>query len=320
MIEQQRREVRYLQFSHFRQFPELIHGVFTRLGGYSDPPYSSLNVSFKSDNADNVIRNRLLALQSLDIPGYHCATVWQIHSIDVAVLGTEIWDDWREDWPYRSYYLEQEGIYLQWTGKPRRKADAIITQKGGVALALSFADCVPILLYDPVQRVLGIAHAGWRGAARGIAVATIEAMAEKFGSQPQDIHAGIGPSIGPCCYEVTEHVRQIFQGHAGVRIIVPAAGPVPATDTTEWVPPQYHNLVRESMVFSTKHLPDRSSLRLNLWETNRNQLLMAGLLPAHIESPRICTSCNTDLFFSHRGEHGMTGRFPVILALRDEGK
>lgn len=309
MIEQRQGDVCYLQFNQLSQFPELTHGVFTRLGGYSQAPYHSLNAALSGgDSFDNVVRNRLLTLQTMHLHTYPCATLWQVHGADVATLGTEeIWDDWRSDWPYRSYFVEQQEII--WTFKPRRKADALITKRSGVALVLSFGDCPPILLYDPVQAVLGMAHAGWRGTARGIAAATVDAMREQFGCLPSDIYAGIGPSIGPCCYEVSEHVRQIFQGQAHF-------DEMPTTE-------KYRNLVGESAVFSVQERADagmgeaspRTALRLDLWQTNRNQLLMAGLLVEHIELPEICTACHTDIFFSHRREHGKTGRFPAILAL-----
>lgn len=309
MIEQRQGDVCYLQFNQLSQFPELTHGVFTRLGGYSQAPYHSLNAALSGgDSFDNVVRNRLLTLQTMHLHTYPCATLWQVHGADVATLGTEeIWDDWCSDWPYRSYFVEQQEII--WTFKPRRKADALITKRRDVALVLSFGDCPPILLYDPVQAVLGMAHAGWRGTARGIAAATVDAMREQFGCLPRDIYAGIGPSIGPCCYEVSEHVRQIFQGQAHF-------DEMPTTE-------KYRNLVGESAVFSVQERADagigevspRTALRLDLWQTNRNQLLMAGLLAEHIELPEICTACHTDIFFSHRREHGKTGRFPAILAL-----
>ena len=304
MIEQQRDNARYLQFSQYLQFPEITHGVFTRYGGYSTTPYTGLNASFSTgDSFEHVVNNRLLVLQSLGIERYPCATLWQVHGADVAILDTEttVWDDWRTDWPHRSYQLDERELI--WTLKPRRKADAVITRQTGVTLALSFADCTPILFYDPVQRVIGLAHGGWRGTARGIVLATVDAMCEQYGSQPHDIYAGVAPSIGDCCYEVSEQVRQLYMSQLQFDD-VPTA-------------PQYRNLVRESAVFSTKQLPERTSLRLDIRETNRNQLLMAGLLPDHIEMPGLCTGCRTDLFFSHRMEQGKTGRFPVVLAIHD---
>jgi YfiH family protein len=158
------------------------------------------------------------------------------------------------------------------------------------------------MFYDPVERVSGLAHAGWRGTARGIAATTIHAMGEKFGCEPNNIHVGIAPSIGPCCYEVSEEVRSYFRGQQ-------TFDPDP-TDV------QYRKLVRESAIFAVKSIQGHDSLRLDLWETNRNQLLMAGVLPEHIESSEVCTSCKKEQFFSHRGEQGKAGRFPSILAVR----
>ena len=298
MIEQQRDNACFLQFNNFQRFPNLIHGVFTRNGGYSDPPYKGLNTSGAlrgGDNLDNVVRNRQLALRSLELDGYSCVTLWNVHGADVLI--PDIQNNWRTDWAYRSYYEQT------WTPQEIHKGDALITQQRGVAIALSFADCTPIALYDPVEQVIGIAHGGWRGTARGIAIATIDAMRENFGCQPRNIYAGIGPTIGPCCYEVSQTVQDLFMGQQSFE-------DVPVQE-------QYCERIRESAVFSIVNLPDKESLRLDLWETNRRQLLMAGLLPEHIEVAEICTSDHVNRFFSHRAEHGKTGRFPMIMALAE---
>lgn len=301
MIEQQQGRVQYVQFGHFLQFPDLVHGIFTRLGGYSKDPYCGLNVSFTTgDDVENVKRNRLLALSALQLDTYPCATLWLVHGADVAVVDTRPWE-WRFDQPFMT--LAEEQKVLLRTAAPRWKADAIITRQRDISLAISSADCVPVLLYDSVHQAIGLVHAGWRGTARGIVFATVDAMREQFGSQPQDIYAGIGPSIGPCCYEVSEEVQGLFLGRIEFDMQPTAA--------------RYRNLVRESTVFSVRELAHRNSLRLDLWETNRNQLLLAGLLPEHIELPDTCTSCAKDRFYSHRGEHGKAGRFPSILALRN---
>lgn len=302
MIEQQQGEVRFMQFAHYLQFPEITHASFTRLGGYSKTPYWGLNVSFSSgDDFENVLRNRLLTLQTLQLETYPCATLWLVHGADVAILGDDDTWEWRYDQPQRVNHTQLQQLG---TAKPRWKADAIITRQRGVALALASADCVPLLFYDPIEGAIGMAHAGWRGTARGIAAATIDAMREQFGSRPHNIYVGIGPSIGPCCYEVTGAVQELFMGQQQFETM--------PTDA------RYRNLVRESAVFSVWELPERNSLRLDLWETNRKQLLMAGVLAEHIELPDICTSCETHRFFSHRGEHGKAGRFPSILALRND--
>ncbi len=301
MIEFERGETRYVQFALFQQFPELVHGSFTRHGGYSVSPHRGLNVSVSNDDSfEHVLRNRLLALESLGIDDYPCATAWMVHSADVLALDGDGWDDWRDDWPHRSYMIDDRELI--WTSRPRRKADAIITKKRGVALAMSSADCAPLLFYDPVQEVIALAHAGWRGTARGIGMATISAMREQFGCQPEHIYAGIAPTIGACCYEVTEEVRRLFLGER--------------TFDTLPTEERLRNLVRDSAVFTVIELAGRSSLRLDLWETNRNQLLLAGLQPNHIEVSGICTSCQKEHFYSYRAEQGKTGRFPSILALR----
>ncbi len=297
MIEQYYGDVCYLQFQHYHPYPELIHGVFTRRGGHSKSPYHSLNTlgNLKGgDHLPHVVSNRQLVLRALALEEMPCVTLWNIHGADVAVF--ERSDPWRTDWANLTYFEQH------WTAEYLRKGDAIITHERGVALALSFADCTPITFYDPVQQVIGIAHGGWRGTARGVVLATIDAMQERFGCLAQDLRVGIGPAIGPCCYEVSEQVRQLFIGQEQFEVMPTA--------------PHYQGLVRESAVFTTVELPGRQSLRLDLWQTTYNQLISAGILPAHIEQAALCTSCHKELFFSHRAEHGKTGRFPTLLALR----
>ena len=303
MIEQQDGNVCYLQFKHYRQFSGLIHGVFTRtrIGGYSEAPYQGLNTFISQegrerDSIANVVRNRILALQALGLAEAPAVTLRAEHCADVLVFNPE--DEWYTDWASHAY---EERV---WSPSADHKGDALITQQRGAALTLSFADCTPIILYDPTKQVIGLAHGGWRGTARAIVIATIEAMAQQFGCEPQHIYAGIGPAIGACCYEVSETVRQIFQGALSF--------------DDKPTPERYQNIVRESAVFSTQVLPDKTSLRLDLQETNRNQLLMAKVLSEQIEVMHICTGCNTDRFFSHRMENSKTGRFPVIIALASD--
>lgn len=291
----------YLQFHHYQQFSELIHGIFTRKGGYSKAPYHELNTSTTlvaaangGDSTDNVIRNRQLTVQALGIETYPCVTLWQIHGARVHIFDTR--DEWRTDWASYTYYSQG------WTSSMFHKADALISQQPGLAIALAFADCTPVTFYDPVTRTIGIAHGGWRGTVRGVVIATVEAMQQRFGSQPRDIYAGIGPTIGPCCYEVSSEVEALFLGHEQFEDM----------PTNE----RYRAHVRESATFSVECSQGQESLRLDLAATTYKQLLAAGLLPEHIEQAGICTGCNTDLFYSHRCEQGRTGRFPVVMALK----
>jgi YfiH family protein len=164
------------------------------------------------------------------------------------------------------------------------QADIILTDKPGVTLMMRFADCVPILLYDPVCKVVGIAHAGWMGTVRGTASAAVEAMHGRFGSDPTDIQAAIGPSIGPDHYEIGPDV--ILQ-------VRKAFGP----ETEELLVTQ------------------ANSTFFNLWAANRKTLEKAGV--RKIETAGICTACHTEDWFSHRAERGRTGRFGAMIALKN---
>ncbi len=294
LIERQHKDVRYLQFEQYQRFPQLIHGVFTREGGLSKGPFASLNAAYtQGDEIEAVIQNRQKALRALGVYGLPSISLWQVHGAEVHSVDTS--GEWRMDWSELSAY-EQRFI-----PPIVRKGDGMITQEQSLVLALAFADCVPITFYDPERQVIGMAHGGWRGTARGIVMATVESMQERFGSQPHDIMAGIGPAIRACCYEVSQQLQEIFLGRQEFE--------------SEPTRAEYRGRVRESACFSTIRVADGESLRLDLQETNRNQLLMAGLVPEHIEVMPICTSCHTEWFFSHRKEQGRTGRFMVIMAL-----
>jgi YfiH family protein len=155
------------------------------------------------------------------------------------------------------------------------RADALLTALPGTVLTILTADCVPILLYDPVRRVIGAVHAGWKGSRLGIAAKTVRKMGERFGSRPGEVLAAIGPAIGGCCYEVGPEVAEHFRGYEGA-VIPSATGGNP---------------------------------RLDLKAVNRRQLLDAGVLPEHIETSPVCTACEHERFFSYRREGGCDGRF-----------
>lgn len=164
------------------------------------------------------------------------------------------------------------------------ETDGLITDRRGLALVVTAADCVPVYLYDPVRRVIGVAHAGWRGTVAGIAAATARAMASRFGCDPADVHAAIGPSIGPCCYEVDDAVVEPVRRSYGDRadaLLRPAA--------------------REGRYM------------LDLWTANRLDLESAGV--RHVYSSAVCTSCQRERLFSHRAEGGTAGRGAAIIAL-----
>lgn len=175
-----------LAYYRFSDLP-LVHGVFTRLGGVSAPPWDSLNVgSTVGDDPAAVARNHALMWDALGVDGAQACSVWQVHSAEV-VVGEQV----------RPEQVRSEQV---------RKADAMVTDRAGLPLVMRFADCVPILLYDAVRGAIGMAHAGWRGTVAGVGPAAVRAMARAFGSRPGDIWAGIGPSIGVSHYRVGEEV------------------------------------------------------------------------------------------------------------------
>lgn len=253
------RSLVYYQFDAMSTWPELAHGVFTRLGGHSRPPWDSLNTGHTvGDDPKDVEKNHRLICDALGFAVEDLASPHQVHGATVGLV------DERD------------------RGRIRQQTDALITASPGVLLMLRFADCVPVFLYDPRRRAVGLAHAGWRGTVAGIARVTVETMERSFGSRPADLIAGIGPAIGPCCYRIGPEVGDV------VRDALPDAP----------------HVLREA----------GGHVYLDLWEANRHQLAQAGV--KQIEVAAICTSCHTDEWFSHRAEHGRTGRFGALIGLR----
>jgi YfiH family protein len=167
-------------------------------------------------------------------------------------------------------------------------ADGLHTNEAGILLASFYADCVPLFFLDPGNRAIGLAHAGWRGTVAGIGREMIKSFARHYGSKPHDLLVAIGPSIRGCCYEVDERII------AEVR-----------TSAESWqqaATPQANG----------KYL-------LNLAELNRLILLEAGVSGERIALSRYCTSCRTDMFFSHRKEAGKTGRMASFIGWKEEG-
>ncbi len=251
--------IRYYAFDVFPR--TVVHGVFTRRGGVSPAPWESLNVGATvGDDRQRVFENRTRSFEAL---GRHLDSlfdVWQVHSADA--------------------------VFAEAPRPPEvdhQKADIIFTDNPGVTLYMRFADCVPILLHDPQKGVVGIAHAGWLGTVRGAARSAVRAMVERYGSNPQDIQAAIGPSIGVDHYrvgsDVISLVRKAFGAEAGQLIEM-----------------------RDGQTY------------LDLWSANRLQLEQAGV--RQIEVAGICTACHLEDWYSHRAEKGATGRFGALIALQ----
>jgi YfiH family protein len=236
----------------------LDHALFTRRGGVSRPPFATLNMGHTvGDDLTAVRANHRRALATLGWRQEDVATCYQVHGARVAVVGASD------------------------RGRVCPETDALVTADPGVVLMLRFADCAPVLFYDRRRRVVGLAHAGWRGVVAGVLPAAVAALREAFGCRPTDLWAGVGPSIGPCCYEVgQEVVKQVSLSVNG------------------------NDLFRR----------ENDRLHLDLWAAVRCQLEEAGV--GLVEVAELCTACRTDDWFSHRAEGGKTGRFGVVIGLR----
>jgi polyphenol oxidase len=223
----------------------LTHFVSGRRGGVSPGPYDSLNLGRRTaDEAANVDQNRERLFVAAGINREQIASCSQVHGDAIVVV----------DHP---------------TPRPPI-GDALATNRAGVALFLLMADCVPVFVFDPVRRVAGLAHAGWRGTVLSISQQLVNRISSVFGSEPSDMLAAIGPSIGPCCYEVGEDVIE----HVRASL------------------PDPNNLL-------TMH-PAGLKAQFDLWQANRSQLIASGLRGEQIEVAGICSKCHANDFFSDR--------------------
>ena len=251
------KELCYLTFESFAGLP---HGVFTRRGGVSPAPWSTLNVGGSvGDDMVHVRENRVRSFAALGRDADSLHDVWLVHGTDVV------------------YAEAPRDLSLK-----SPQADLLFTDNPNVTLFMRFADCVPLLFHDPKKGVVGISHAGWMGTVKGVAKASIAAMKARYGSDPRDVRAAIGPSIGPDHYEVGADVAEQVRASFGAQA--------------------------ESLLE-----PRGDRFHLDLWSANRIQLEEAGV--GNVEVSGICTACHLDDWFSHRAEKGKTGRFGALLSL-----
>jgi polyphenol oxidase len=266
------RDIDILIFEGMGVFSEIIHFVSARKGGFSNAPFSSLNLGLKvNDDIESVHRNRKLLAEAIGISPSNFVVPSQCHSNNVLVAN--------ETHKGRGVFDKNEAI---------ENTDSLVTNTPGLCLLIFAADCVPILLYDPVKKAIGAAHAGWKGTVNRIVQKTVNAMKNNYGSSPSDMVAGIGPSIGPCCYFVNEDVISESEKSFG------------------------------SKKFIIKQNDNR--FIFDMWHANKQVLLDAGLQEKNIEISEMCTFCNHDRFFSHRYDKGITGRFGAGIMLKSQDK
>lgn len=258
-------KVQYLEPSLLTAAGVSAHGFTTRHEGVSRAPYNSLNLGTGTNDSPHAVEgNRNLVTRAFGAEAGRLVSVTQVHGTDLLVI----------DSPNPDYG------YFQ-----KLEADGIITNQPGVMIGVCVADCVPVLLLDPVKGVVAALHAGWKGTAAGICRKGVDAFINLFGSEPQDILAAVGPGIGPCCYEVDKPVAEAFRagGH-------------------DWD--------------AVATIKDVARWQLDLVRANALQLGAAGIPERNIETAGQCVSCAPQLFFSYRRDSGETGRQMGFIMLK----
>lgn len=270
MIEKKINNTLFLQFENFQQFPEINHFVSTRQGGISPAPYCSLNLGLKTkDETQNVLENRNRLASATGIALEDCCFAKQVHENTVVILD-----------------INDKGKGSKNFEDSIANCDAMITKTQGICPVVMAADCVPLLIYDPVQKVAGAVHSGWRGTVKKIIFHTIKAMQEKFSSNTWDLWVGIGPCIHPGVYEVGNEVVEKFREE------------FKEIDSFFW------------------GLNSNKSKHLDLVEANRYMLRKMGVPLEQVEVMNICTYRNPDLCFSARRDGINSGRFVAGIMLK----
>ena len=256
--------VTWLTYPAFEQFTDIVHGFSTRLGGVSEGIYASMNLSFTRGDED--------------------AAVHENYRRFAAALGFSERDIVTSD---QTHTANVKRVYARERGQSFPETDGMITDVPGICLVTSYADCVPLYFVDPVKKVIGLSHSGWRGTVGKIGKVTVEKMEEEFGCDPADILGAVGPSICQDCYEVSEDVIKKFRENY---------------DENLW--PE---------IFYQK---ENGKYQLNLWKANESVFLESGILPEHIAVTNVCTHCNPDILFSHRTTGNERGTLSAFLALK----
>lgn len=243
-------------------YGDLVHFVTTRNGGVGQGEYASLNLGeYCGDEATAVTENRKRLCHALCIPEDALFVPYQTHESRIRLI----------DSSFLALSKEEQCAALY-------GVDALVTREPGVCIAVTTADCVPLLLYAPDKRVIAAVHAGWRGTVLQIASQTVAYMVEHFGCDPQQLRAFVGPAIGSADYEVGDEVVDAFCR----------------------IEPEVDRVIKEDPLTGKPHA--------DLWEANRLQLLRAGLLTESIEVAGLSTYSHPEDFFSARRQGVRSGR------------
>ena len=256
--------VPFLSYPMLEETGIVHHGFSTKLGGVSKGCWATMNISTtRGDDPEDVEENQRRIARAIGVKPEDMTFTNQTHTTNVAVVRAED------------------------KGRRFMETDGMITNVPGICLVTFYADCVPLYFVDPVKKVIGLSHSGWRGTVGKIGKVTVELMQKTYGSDPKDILTAIGPSICQDCYEVSEDVIVKFQKS-----------------------------------FEEKYWPElfyqkeNGKYQLNLWKANELVFEEAGILKKHIAVTNVCTHCNLDILFSHRTTGNKRGNLSAFLALK----
>jgi len=266
-------EIKYLSFESLDSLGTVRNAFSTRLGGVSSGYHASMNLGFSNgDDQKLVTENFKRFAKVLDVNPDHIVRTHQTHTTNVHIVTpSDVYDDGMLHTPE---YTDVDGLVCNITG---------------VALATFYADCVPLYFVDPVKRVIGLSHSGWRGTVARMGAVTIQTMVNEYGCEVNDIYTAIGPSICQDCYEVSRDVAEEFVSEFNITDINNNPYLSPGRETDKY--------------------------QLNLWECNKQIMRDAGITENHIECANLCTCCNSDWLFSHRASGGKRGNLAAFLML-----
>lgn len=282
----QQGEVKWVTFPELDAYPELIHAFTTRHGGVSTGEKTSLNFGKGPDETwDNILENyRILAAALSEEAGKaglvnreHMVRTDQTHTANVLTVTEE----------HLSMGILREREYTD--------IDGLITNKRGITLITSHADCNALFFYDPKQQAIGLAHSGWKGTLQEIGAQIIRQMSTEFDTQPEDLIAGIGPALCQTCFEVDEDVAQKFYQKN------------PAWKTMAF---------QREIGICSETGEERRKHYIDLKSVVRETLMRSGVKPENIHDMGLCSKCRPDLFYSYRGQKGKNGNMVSVMMLR----
>ncbi|MBQ8596699.1 MAG: peptidoglycan editing factor PgeF [Lachnospiraceae bacterium] len=266
----QYKQTEYLTFPLLEETGLVRHLFSTRIGGVSTGIYSSMNLSYSRGDLKEAVDENFRRMAEIFQAGperFVCSK--QTHTTNVRRVTEE---DCGKGVVRPTDYDDVDGL---------------ITNVPGVILSTSYADCVPLYFVDKENKAIGLSHSGWRGTVARMGKATLKAMAQEFGTRPEQVVAAVGPSICVDCYEVSEDVAMEFRKN---------------------FPDSYTEFLRSGKM--------EEKYQLDLWQANRRVLLDAGILPENIAVTDLCTCCNSGYLYSHRASNGQRGALAAMMELR----